>query len=109
MGVYGVLAYSVTQRRHELGIRMAMGADRRTVTRMVLRTGALLCGAGILIGLAGAFGLARLMGSLLFEVDPYDLTSFMSAPSNFDSLRPTTANYSGRDAKPHRRRRRDSL
>ena len=81
MGVYGVLAYSVTQRRHELGIRMAMGADRRTVTRMVLRTGALLCGAGIVIGLAGAFGLARLMGGLLFEVDPHDLTSFMSAPA----------------------------
>jgi ABC-type antimicrobial peptide transport system permease subunit len=71
-GIYGVISYSVSQRTREIGIRMALGAQRQTVTRMFVRYGLGLAAIGIGCGLAVALALTRLMGSLLFEVSPID-------------------------------------
>lgn len=72
VGLYGVLAYSVSQRTREFGIRIALGALPGDVPRMVLRQGLALAALGIALGLAGAFGLTRLMAGMLFEVRPTD-------------------------------------
>ena len=79
-GLFGVIAYSVSQRTREIGARMALGASRRTVMRMVLRRGMTLACAGIGLGLAGAFALTRLMRSLLFGVGPTDPMTFVAIP-----------------------------
>src|SRR3989442_8652230 len=71
-GIYGVISYSVSQRTREIGIRMALGAQRAEVTRMFVRYGLSLAGIGIVCGLVAAVVLARLMASLLFEVSPMD-------------------------------------
>jgi putative ABC transport system permease protein len=72
IGLYGVMAYSVSLRTVELGIRMALGADRRIVMRMVMRQGLQLVVAGILAGLAGAFALTRIIASQLFGISAVD-------------------------------------
>ena len=72
VGVYGVISYVVGQRRNEIGLRIALGAQRRDVSRMVLGQGGRMAAFGVALGLAGAFGLARLMGALLFGVTPTD-------------------------------------
>jgi len=72
IGSYGVLAYMVTERRREIGIRMALGADRASVLRMVLSQGLRLTFFGVVAGLAGAFATTRLLASLLFGVRPTD-------------------------------------
>jgi len=76
VGIYGVMSYSVTQRTHEIGIRMAIGARPRDVFAMILGHGMKLTVLGIVIGLAAAFGLTRLMETMLFGVAPTDLTTF---------------------------------
>jgi ABC-type antimicrobial peptide transport system permease subunit len=72
IGTYGVLSYMVTERRREIGIRMALGAERGAVLGQVVRQGLLLAGVGVAAGLVGAFGLTRLVASLLFGVQPTD-------------------------------------
>jgi predicted permease len=76
IGMYGVISYSVAQRTQELGIRMALGAERRNVFGMVLGQGASLAGLGIAIGLLAALGMTRLMSSFLFGVQPTDPFTF---------------------------------
>jgi predicted permease len=72
LGVYGVVTYSVVQRHREIGLRIALGAQRRTVYRLVLRDGLLPVAIGAAAGIAIAFGSARLVSGLLFQVSPYD-------------------------------------
>jgi len=76
VGIYGAMAYAVNQRRHEIGIRTALGAQRSDVLRLVLRDGAEIAFFGIAFGIAGALALTRLMASLLFEVKPTDPATF---------------------------------
>lgn len=75
-GIYGVISYSVVQRTREIGIRLALGASRSDVLRLVARQGMSLALVGIATGLAGAFALTRLMQTLLFEVSPNDPATF---------------------------------
>jgi predicted permease len=72
IGLYGILSYSVTERTREMGIRMALGAQRGNVLRLVIKQGLQLAAVGVVIGLIGAWGLTRLMASLLFGVTPTD-------------------------------------
>lgn len=76
VGIYGVMGYSVSQRKHEIAVRMALGAKASQVLILVLKDGLLLAAIGIGIGLMGAFALTRLMRSLLFEVKPTDAQTF---------------------------------
>jgi putative ABC transport system permease protein len=76
VGIAGVLAFSVSARTNEIGIRMSLGADRGRVQRMVLREGGVLLGAGLVIGVAGAFLAGRVIRGLLFGVEPYDPATF---------------------------------
>jgi putative ABC transport system permease protein len=78
-GLYGVLAQTVTQRRREIGIRMALGAGRREIVSEVLRNAAAMVAVGLTIGLAGAFALTSLMKSLLFQVSALDPIAFVIA------------------------------
>jgi predicted permease len=72
IGVYAVLSFSVAQRTREMAVRSALGADRRTIVRLVLVAGAWVIAAGVAAGTAGAFALSRLMSAFLFEVSPHD-------------------------------------
>jgi predicted permease len=72
IGIYGVISYSVSQRTREIGIRMALGAQRRALTAMFVRQGLWLTGIGVACGLVAAFATMRLMSSLLFDVSPID-------------------------------------
>ena len=77
VGIYGVLAYTVSQRTHEIGTRLAIGADRSQVLTMILGQGLTLAAVGIAVGLAASFGLTRLMQSVLYEVSPVDPATFL--------------------------------
>lgn len=78
VGIYGVIAYSVSQRTREIGIRMALGAQRQAITRMFVRDGLTLAAVGIVCGLAAAFAAMRLMKSLLFGVSSYDPVTYVA-------------------------------
>jgi putative ABC transport system permease protein len=75
VGIYGVMAFAVSQRTHEIGVRMALGARRREVVVLVARGGMQLALIGIVIGMAGAYGLGRLMQSTLYGVGAVDFGS----------------------------------
>jgi putative ABC transport system permease protein len=77
-GIYGVMAYFVTQRTREIGVRIALGAQWSDVIKLILRNGMFLVVLGLTIGLAGAFALTRLMTTLLFEVSPADPITFVA-------------------------------
>jgi predicted permease len=72
VGLYGLIAYSVAQRRVEIGVRMSLGADRLRVLRMILRQGLVLVGVGLAFGIVGALALSKVLGSLLYGVGPHD-------------------------------------
>ncbi|MEM7480038.1 MAG: ABC transporter permease [Acidobacteriota bacterium] len=76
VGVYGLVAFTVARRSHEMGVRMALGARRRDVLSMIFRQGMTLVGVGLILGAMGAFGLSRLLGSLLFGTSPTDWATF---------------------------------
>lgn len=76
IGIYGVMAFAVTQRTREIGIRMALGARSGDVLSLIVRNGMSMALLGVVVGLAGAFGLTRLLESLLFGVTPTDLVTF---------------------------------
>jgi putative ABC transport system permease protein len=76
VGLYGVIAYTVVQRTREMGIRVALGANRHDIVKLVVRQGMTLVALGLGIGLAGAFGLAPLLSAMLYEIKPIDPVSF---------------------------------
>ena len=78
IGIYGVLAYAVTERTREIGIRMALGANKSEVTLMLLKRTLLLVVAGVALGGSGALVLTRVLGKFLFEVKPTDPATFAS-------------------------------
>jgi putative ABC transport system permease protein len=80
VGIYGVMSESVSSRTHEIGIRMALGAQPAHVLRMVVRQGMTLAVIGIVIGLVGAFWLTQFMSKLLYEVSPTDSVTFLLIP-----------------------------
>jgi putative ABC transport system permease protein len=85
-GIYGVMAYSVTQRTREIGIRMALGAQRPAVMRLVLGQSLALVAVGLTIGLAGAAGVTRYLEGLLFGLTPLDASTFAGAAVLFGSV-----------------------
>jgi ABC-type antimicrobial peptide transport system permease subunit len=78
VGIYGVIAYTVSQRTREIGIRMALGAQRSELTSLFVRQGLWLTGIGVACGLAAAFVTMRLMSSLLFNVSPVDPFTYIT-------------------------------
>ncbi|HTY82960.1 MAG TPA: ABC transporter permease, partial [Silvibacterium sp.] len=80
IGIYGLMAYSVQQRTQEMGIRMALGADRSRIRNLVVRQGMILALAGVVIGVGAAFGLTRLIASFLFGVKAWDPFVFVTVP-----------------------------
>jgi putative ABC transport system permease protein len=80
IGIYGLMAYSVAQRTQEMGIRMALGADRDTIRKLVVWQGMRLALVGVVTGIAASFGLTRLLSTFLFGVKPWDPAVFVSAP-----------------------------
>jgi ABC-type antimicrobial peptide transport system permease subunit len=82
LGVYGVLAFAVGQRTQEIGVRMALGANRTSILGLILRQGAGLVVLGVVLGLAGYFALSRIIGQLLFGVEPTDLVALLLAPGS---------------------------
>ena len=80
MGVYAILAYAVSQRTQEFGVRIALGASSRDILGLVIGRGLLLAGAGVAIGIGAAFALTRLMAGFLYGVSPVDLATFVGVP-----------------------------
>ena len=78
VGIYGVMAFSIGQREHEIGVRMALGASRGRVVSMILREGAILAGVGLALGLVGAYFVGRAMQSTLYNVGSVDLGAFFA-------------------------------
>jgi putative ABC transport system permease protein len=97
-GIYDVLAYSVAQRQHELGIRLALGARSRDILRLVVRQGFVLALSGVAIGLLAALLMTKLMSSLLYKVGAHDLVTFLLAPLLFLAVAAVTSYIPARRA-----------
>jgi ABC-type antimicrobial peptide transport system permease subunit len=80
VGIYGVISYTVSQRRREIGIRLALGARQRDLERMFVRHGLALAAAGVATGLVAAAGLTRLMSTLLYGITPLDPLTYSAVP-----------------------------
>jgi len=98
VGIYGVIAYSVTQRTQEIGIRMALGAQQREVLWMVVGHALKLAAVGVIIGAAGALALTRLMAGLLFSTRPYDPATFLSVAALLTAIAALASYVPGRRA-----------
>lgn len=83
VGIYGIVSYSVTQRTHEIGIRMALGARAANVLSLIMKNGLMLVLMGIVIGVSSAFGLTRFLTTLLFGIEPTDSATFLVVSSVF--------------------------
>ena len=83
LGLYGVLAYFVTRRAHEIGIRVALGASGGKVLRLVITRGMILVGLGAVLGIAGSFGATRLVEGMLFQVNATDATTYIGVTGFF--------------------------
>jgi predicted permease len=81
LGVYGVMAYAVTQRQREIGVRMALGAEPRGIRRMILKQGGAMAAVGLLIGVALSLMLGQLLSKVLFGVTPFDLPTLIAVPT----------------------------
>ena len=81
VGLYGMMTYSISQRTHEIGVRIALGAPPAGIVRLVLGESALLIGAGLLLGLAGAIALTRFLSTLLYAIKPTDPATFLFVSS----------------------------
>jgi ABC-type antimicrobial peptide transport system permease subunit len=77
IGIYGVLSFLVSQQTHQIGVRIAMGAQHSDILRLVIKRGLILIGVGLVIGVAGALALTRVLSSLLYGVTPTDPVTFM--------------------------------
>jgi putative ABC transport system permease protein len=86
VGIYGVMAYSVTERTHEIGIRMALGAKQGDVLRLVVREGMTLAAIGAVIGLGGSLALTRILSGLLYQVKADDPLVFTAVPLLFAAV-----------------------
>ena len=86
IGLYGVMSYMVARRRNEIGIRMALGADRGEVVRMVMREAGLLLGAGVVVGLVAAVAAARTASTLLFGLSPGDPSTLLMAAAGLGAV-----------------------
>src|SRR5437870_3855684 len=86
IGTYGVLAYAVGRRTNEIGVRMALGAQRRDVLRLVLRRGLILTAAGIALGIAGAAGLTRSLAGMLYGLTPLDPSTYATVAIVFAAI-----------------------
>jgi ABC-type antimicrobial peptide transport system permease subunit len=80
VGIYGMISYAVSQRRREIGIRAALGAQQGELKGMFVRHGLALAGIGVVIGLGAAAGLTRLMSSLLYGITPLDPVTYLAVP-----------------------------
>ena len=98
VGLYGVIAYSVSQRTREIGVRMALGAQRSSVYQLIMKEAAWLAGMGIGVGLLCSIGAATLIRGLLFGVQSWDFTTLASVPqcSGFRRCWPATFRRKGR-------------
>jgi putative ABC transport system permease protein len=86
IGLYGVMSYTVARRRNEIGIRMALGADRREVVRMIMREAGLLLAAGLVVGTLSALAAARAASTLLFGLQPHDPATFITAAASLAAV-----------------------
>jgi ABC-type antimicrobial peptide transport system permease subunit len=83
IGLYGVLAYYVTRRHHEIGVRVALGAGKGSIVELIVKRGIALVALGLAVGLLAAFGLTRLLEGMLFNTTPTDPTTFVSVSAFF--------------------------